>query len=365
MWNLYPTQRIATAAILAASILTAWISMLVASPAAMAEPAWFWLSLDDTAATGPETVAATGVLAAPRRVHIWAQPRTSGAGAHHPIINPYLSLANVSLNLVSPQSTFSIDPSDIEVYNPIYSTLNPRFEELHDSSTGLTGTTNLGALPVGMAAGVIGMQGFTFDPSAADGFGDTCDAKDPGCAPTGSNGDAWLFGSFTITPTANTGTIELYLQVGLNGMSHVGEDSTSMEVQFGVDTIGVAPAAYDPSTDKQVTLPGDDADAVFSLVRPGDYDGDGEVNADDYAVWQLDFGTSLTAADGNSDGIVDAADYAIWRDNLDMAGAASLELLNRTTTVVPEPSALWLMGAFSASLGWYLKNPALWIGRTR
>ena len=49
----------------------------------------------------------------------------------------------------------------------------------------------------------------------------------------------------------------------------------------------------------------------------GDYDIDGDVDANDYAVWKNSFGSNLLlAADGNRDGVVDAADYAVWRDNL-------------------------------------------------
>lgn len=344
MWTRLTIRKVAVSLVLAT---------VAVAEVATAEPAWFWLSLDDTATSGPEVVSASGVDGQPRRVHIWAQPRTVNAGAYDPVLNPYLELANVSLNVVSPQSTFTIDPNSVEVYNPVYSTLNPRFEQLHDSTTGLAATTDPADLPVGATAGLIGLQGFTFDPAAAEGFGVACDASDTACSSTGSSGDAWLFASFTLTPTADTGTIELYLQVGLNGMRHVGEDSSNMEVQFGVDTIGVAPAAYDPSTDKQVTLPGDDADAVFSLVRPGDYNADGDVEEDDYGVWLADYGTKSTAADGNSDGRIDIGDYTVWRDHLDMGSLGSVVLATQPSTIVPEPAALVLLGIpLAVWLGW-------------
>jgi len=246
----------------------------------------------------------------------------------------------VALNLVSPQSTFTINPNEIEVYNPVYASSNSRFELVHDSNTGLVATNSVGDLPVGMAAGVLGLQGFTFDTSLADGFGVACDPNDLSCMPTGSSGDAWLVASLTITPTADTGSIELYLQVGLNGMSHVGEDSSAMEVMFGVDTLGAAPALYDPSVDREVTLAGDDADAVLTLVKPGDYDADGDVDGDDYIVWYMAYGETSDAADGNSDGTVDALDYAIWRDNLEPP---------RGALVVPEPCG-WLVVGFGLIL---------------
>jgi DNA-binding beta-propeller fold protein YncE len=68
----------------------------------------------------------------------------------------------------------------------------------------------------------------------------------------------------------------------------------------------------------------------------GDFDGDGDVDPDDYDKWKSDFGKWVAAgngADGNGDGIVNAADYTVWRNNLsgsqDLGHAAG----------VPEPSA--------------------------
>ena len=51
---------------------------------------------------------------------------------------------------------------------------------------------------------------------------------------------------------------------------------------------------------------------------PGDYDGDGDVDSDDYTVWNGSYGQSGAglAADGNGDGVVDAADFTVWRDAL-------------------------------------------------
>lgn len=61
----------------------------------------------------------------------------------------------------------------------------------------------------------------------------------------------------------------------------------------------------------------------------GDFDGDGDVDLDDYTRWRQRFGSADALADGNGDGAVNAADYTIWRD----AFVAS-------SAVVPEPTAL-------------------------
>lgn len=70
-----------------------------------------------------------------------------------------------------------------------------------------------------------------------------------------------------------------------------------------------------------------------AALEPGDYDLDGDVDQDDYAVWAAAFGTdptqTLTFADGNGDGLVGAADYTVWRDAVG-AGAGS----------IPEPTAV-------------------------
>ncbi|WP_197524736.1 spherulation-specific family 4 protein [Botrimarina hoheduenensis] len=60
----------------------------------------------------------------------------------------------------------------------------------------------------------------------------------------------------------------------------------------------------------------------------GDYDGDGDVDTDDYEVWKANFGGPNLAADGNDDGVIDAADYTVWRDAAMLAGGAT----------IPEPS---------------------------
>jgi cytochrome c peroxidase len=78
------------------------------------------------------------------------------------------------------------------------------------------------------------------------------------------------------------------------------------------------------------------------VALPGDYDGDGLVNDDDYAVWAAEYGsttsleTSSLLADGNGDGAVDTADYTVWRDNY---GASWEDFLYSISTAVPEPTA--------------------------
>lgn len=55
---------------------------------------------------------------------------------------------------------------------------------------------------------------------------------------------------------------------------------------------------------------------------PGDYNGNGTVDAPDFNVWKSDFGSTMDlAADGNGNAVIDAADYVVWRDHLGSSAA--------------------------------------------
>jgi hypothetical protein len=71
---------------------------------------------------------------------------------------------------------------------------------------------------------------------------------------------------------------------------------------------------------------------------PGDYDYDGDVDADDYYGWKDHYGGGeLLYADGNGDGSVDAADYVVWRDRFGQTTGSTSGANAKTT--VPEPAA--------------------------
>jgi Glycosyl hydrolase family 99 len=82
---------------------------------------------------------------------------------------------------------------------------------------------------------------------------------------------------------------------------------------------------------------------------PGDYNGDGIVDVNDYNVWTSTFGLSRiihgSGADGNFDGVVNAADFTIWRDSLSAAGSGS------GSQSVPEPTNLAICVLAAAILG--------------
>lgn len=79
--------------------------------------------------------------------------------------------------------------------------------------------------------------------------------------------------------------------------------------------------------------------------QPGDFNGDGAVDAADYTVWRDNLGGSFDLF-GNGDeaggsvGIVDMADYSLWKSNFDVSGAATETL---TALQVPEPTSACLI----------------------
>ncbi|MEN0109866.1 MAG: chondroitinase-B domain-containing protein [Planctomycetota bacterium] len=75
-------------------------------------------------------------------------------------------------------------------------------------------------------------------------------------------------------------------------------------------------------------------DALFDAVEtvPGDYNGDGAVDAADYTRWRDSQGTADAAADGDGSGVVEAGDYAFWAARYGTAPPESL------AAIVPEPS---------------------------
>jgi hypothetical protein len=90
---------------------------------------------------------------------------------------------------------------------------------------------------------------------------------------------------------------------------------------------------------------------------PGDYNGDGTVDAADYTVWRdaMEAGAiTLLSRNQSKFGPVDEDDYLFWRDNFGVtldAGMAAAGLSTPASTPVPEPTAFVLVLAGLAAWG--------------
>jgi hypothetical protein len=77
-------------------------------------------------------------------------------------------------------------------------------------------------------------------------------------------------------------------------------------------------------------------------ILQGDYNRNGVVDADDYAVWRKSVGQSVatgTGADGNFDGLINQADYAVWKTHFGQTSGSGAGAGLLIDTTVPEPAA--------------------------
>ena len=85
---------------------------------------------------------------------------------------------------------------------------------------------------------------------------------------------------------------------------------------------------------------------------PGDFDGNGLVNAADLTKWKGEFGVNA-GSDANGDGKSDGADFLIWQRNFG-AGAATV-----AAGAVPEPATAALLAGGVAMVGLSVRRRAV------
>jgi hypothetical protein len=165
----------------------------------------------------------------------------------------------------------------------------------------------------------------------------------------GEGGDAPGLGWDEANPTANN-LSEYYLDAdgeifAAGGMEHLGAAfDTSV---FGVDVDGDLTFEYGGPSGLLIQGP---VVYVTSPDLPGDYNGDGTVNAADYTVYRNRLagigGTTLVNRGPGITGPIGAADYAFWKQHYgDQAGSgATLD------TTIPEPNSLALATAAVCAL---------------
>jgi hypothetical protein len=92
------------------------------------------------------------------------------------------------------------------------------------------------------------------------------------------------------------------------------------------------------------------ASSLLNSTAPaGDYDADGDVDANDSSTWRSRFASSTilhgSGADGTMDGAIDARDYVLWRKFAVQGGAGNVAGVS-----VPEPVSGGLI-AIAAAIG--------------
>jgi hypothetical protein len=286
----------------------------------------FWLSTSDSAPPGPEAPELDLDVGNSIDLFIWFRPRT---GAR---------LRNFSLNVVALQSGLDLVDGTFTILNSAGAGVE-RFEYVTDSSYSPPLISEYSEVDV--AAGdidsVLNLQGFTLVPSASIvGMGPKCGAAEVGCEIAADGEPAWLLGSVTIEAVTARSTIDLHLQVGEFGMNQeifpfgdynfdglvdlvdydvwgssydsgidlaadgngdgsidaadfvvwqatLGETSTisptsQVSVKFGLDTTPLSPpVVYNAASDRDVTLSGDDPDAIVNIPGPGAGSGTSDV----------------------------------------------------------------------------------------
>jgi hypothetical protein len=88
------------------------------------------------------------------------------------------------------------------------------------------------------------------------------------------------------------------------------------------------------------------ANQYLTINTPGDFNGDGQVDAADLVQWQGDFGVN-SLSDANHDGQTDGADFLWWQRQLGNGVPAAA---TATTAAVPEPAAAMLVTMAAAAI---------------
>jgi hypothetical protein len=159
-----------------------------------------------------------------------------------------------------------------------------------------------------------------------------CHPADAQCALTSDGSPAWLLASIGVKTLASTGTAQIYLQIGANGMNYQADPLQVPAVTFGVNSATPAPT-YDSGvvSQRSVSLFGDEPDAVINAVAAlnGDFNGDAAVDAADYVVWRKGLGTTFMQSH-----------YDLWRANFGRTAGSGAMLVGMQSTEVPEPASI-------------------------
>jgi uncharacterized protein YjbI with pentapeptide repeats len=163
-------------------------------------------------------------------------------------------------------------------------------------------------------------------------------------------------------PVTLGGTLELTFAGDVNLASQVGRTFELFD-WTGVDPTGLfavaSPHIWDLS---QLYTTGEVKLAAVGPL-PGDYNGDGIVDAADYIVWSANLGgATLLNRSPHLAGPVGPADYAFWKahfgNTLAVTGSAGAALSAAYPAAIPEPTTLGLAALGLIGLVVYFRRPA-------
>lgn len=160
------------------------------------------------------------------------------------------------------------------------------------------------------------------------------DFKFDGAVPEGSGfrGDARFFTQSETTGGTFVGEVTTFVDAAQYTAGQWHSITVDVVVPAGA-TVGDVRFStfFGPFAGGQVLI---DNVRLLQPVEPGDFNGDGTVDAQDLQIWQAAYGVS-DAADANGDGTSDGRDLLIWQRNFRHATNAKIQ-----QHAVPEPDCL-------------------------
>jgi hypothetical protein len=142
-------------------------------------------------------------------------------------------------------------------------------------------------------------------------------------------------------PTEQLGFVLVHLEAAANRFTGHG-----LPTQLSLDDWPIAQISF---TDLGVTTIEAQITSLTPVniaILPGDYDGDADVDANDYTVWSVLHGQAeVLDADGSGNGDIDAADYVVWRNAIIPSATSSVQPPGDAFVIVPEPSLLALLAS--------------------
>jgi hypothetical protein len=94
--------------------------------------------------------------------------------------------------------------------------------------------------------------------------------------------------------------------------------------------------------------------SVVASAVPGDYNGNGIVDAADYVLWRKYQGTTHVLPNDLTGGTIGAAQYTTWRSHFGQPAGSGSGATGSANAAVPAPATLVLL--MFAAAGWYLQR---------